>query len=261
MLATAMEKTNCFLDIGSASTAGVRPDNQDRLTHFGSPFGHVFLLADGMGGHSGGAIASSMAASMLPGILDSLPTSMAPQTALADSIQSLNLAILEEGRNGGDGTHRMGSTLVVVLVQDTKEGPLAIGAHVGDSRIYFLRGRQLFTLTTDHTVVEKLVESGALSHSQAIGHPQAGVLTRALGQGEPLSIDLTSWKLLKPGDTFLLCSDGLSAYVANDLIRDTLSDDVAPDLIARRLIDLALREHSQDNISVLIFRVTAGSPP
>jgi serine/threonine protein phosphatase PrpC len=153
----------------------------------------------------------------------------------------------------------MGSTLVVVLVRETSDGALAIGAHVGDSRIYFLRGRQLFCLTKDHTIVERLVDSGALTPEQAVDHPQAGVLTRALGRAEKLAIDLTSWKLLKPGDTFLLCSDGLSAYAPEDLIRDTLLGDDAPDILARRLIDLALLNKSQDNVSVLIFRVAAAN--
>jgi protein phosphatase len=175
-------------------------------------------------------------------------------------IQSLNRAILEAGRNGGEDVEGMGSTLAAVLVRDTPDGPLAIGAHVGDSRIYFLRGRQLFCLTKDHTIIERLVDSGALTPEQAIDHPQAGVLTRALGRSETLTIDLTSWRLLKPGDTFLLCSDGLSAYAANDLIRDALLDEEAPDVIARRLVDLALREHSQDNISILMFRVATGVP-
>jgi protein phosphatase len=252
-----VKSTNRVLDIGSASTAGVRPDNQDRLTHFESPFGHVFLLADGMGGYSGGSIASSMATTTLPRLLDSLPPSMAPEAALSESIQTLNSTILAAGRNGGDGVEGMGSTLVVVLVRETSDGALAIGAHVGDSRIYFLRGRQLFCLTKDHTIVERLVDSGALTPEQAVDHPQAGVLTRALGRAEKLAIDLTSWKLLKPGDTFLLCSDGLSAYAPEDLIRDTLLGDDAPDVIARRLIDLALLNKSQDNVSVLIFRVAA----
>jgi PPM family protein phosphatase len=255
-----METTNCFLDIGSASTAGIRPDNQDRLAHFESPFGHVFVLADGMGGYRGGAVASSIATSQLSAVLSSLPPSLAPQIALVESIQSVNRVILDQAQNGAEDVEGMGSTLVVMLVRDTPEGPLAIGAHVGDSRIYSLRGQHLFCLTKDHTIVERLVDSGALTPSQALDHPQAGVLTRALGRTETLPVDLTSWRLLKPGDTVLLCSDGLSAYASDDLIRDTLLDDEAPDIIARRLVDLALREHSRDNISVLIFRVSAGNP-
>jgi PPM family protein phosphatase len=249
---------SCFLQIGSESTAGARPDNQDRLTHFDSPFGYVFLLADGMGGYRGGEIASSIAISRLPEILRALPPGLPPQSALTEAIQHLNRVILDEGRAGDEALEGMGSTLAAVLVRETPDGPLAIGAHVGDSRIYFLRSRQLFCLTRDHTIVERLLESGALTPEQAADHPQAGVLTRALGKLETLPIDLTSWRLLKPGDIVLLCSDGLSGYAPEDAIREVLLQDGAPDVIAHQLVDLALQERSQDNISVLMFRVAAG---
>ncbi|MBV8905690.1 MAG: serine/threonine-protein phosphatase, partial [Acidobacteriia bacterium] len=171
---------NHFLEIGSESVAGVRPDNQDRIAHFDSPFGHVFLVADGMGGHLGGGIAASLAISRLPQILGAIPASETPQTALTAAIQDLNRVIVEEGRAGG--VEGMGTTVAAVLVRDTPDGALAIGAHVGDSRIYFFRDTRLFCLTRDHTIVERLVESGVLTPEQAFDHPQAGVLTRALGR-------------------------------------------------------------------------------
>jgi serine/threonine protein phosphatase PrpC len=252
--------THHILEIGSESIAGVRPDNQDRVAHFDSPFGHVFLIADGMGGYGGGGIASGLAISHLPEILWSVPTPATPQAALTSAIQDLNRIILDEGTAGGEAVEGMGTTLAIVLVRDTPDGALAIGAHVGDSRIYFLRGTQLFCLTKDHTLIERLLESGALTPEQAADHPQAGVLTRAVGRERVLPVDLTGWRLLKPGDMFLLCSDGLSGYASEDAIRQTLLCGDAPNGIASRLVDLALDEGSQDNISVLVFRV-AGPPP
>jgi serine/threonine protein phosphatase PrpC len=252
--------TNQFLEIASESIAGVRPDNQDRVAHFDSPFGHVFVLADGMGGHGGGGIASFLAVSRLPEILNSIPADEPAQGALTAAIQAVNRAIFDAAEAGREGAVAgMGTTLAAVLVRDTPDGSLAIGAHVGDSRIYFLRGAQLFCLTRDHTIVEKLVESGALTPEQAADHPQAGVLTRALGRVSTLPVDLTSWQLLKPGDLFLLCSDGLSGYAGGEGIRQTLLGGDAPEILARRLVDLAIREGSQDNISVLVFRVSASS--
>lgn len=252
-------ESNHVLEIGSKSVAGVRPENQDRIAHFPSPFGHVFLLADGIGGYAAGGIASGLAISRLPEILRACPPTEAPQAALTSAIQHLNRVIVEEAKAGGNSTEGMGTTLALVLVRDTHDGALAIGAHVGDSRIYFLRGGQLFCLTKDHTLIEQLVESGALTPEQAVDHPQASVLTRALGRERMLPIDLTTWRLLKPGDLFLLCSDGLSGYASEDAIRETLLGDEAPGVIANRLVELALQEGSQDNISVLVFRVSEGT--
>jgi protein phosphatase len=149
----------------------------------------------------------------------------------------------------------MGSTLAALLVRQTADGPIAIGAHVGDSRIYFQRGDRLFRLTRDHTVVQQLLDLGSLTPLQAADHPQASVLTRALGRQEMLVVDLTQWLLLKPGDMLLLCSDGLSGFVQDAAIGDVLSRMSAPEQIADDLVDLALREHSSDNVSVLLVRV------
>ena len=251
-----------LLQIGSATTAGVRPDNQDRLTHFDSKFGHVFVVADGMGGYRGGAVASSIAIERLPELLRGLPDDLPPQAALVQGIEDLNRAIIQKSRDGGEAVEGMGSTLAALLVRDTPDGSLAIGAHVGDSRIYFLRGGHLFGLTRDHTVVGRLVESGALTPEQARDHPQSGVLTRVLGRIENVPVELTSWTLLQGGDTFLLCSDGLSGYAEDEAIRQALLDAAPPEVIATRLMELALREGSQDNISVLLCRaVAAPSPP
>lgn len=248
--------TRHLLQIGSASIAGMRKENQDRVAGFDSPFGQVFLLADGMGGYRGGAVASRLATSRLPELICSFPADTMPETALVESIRELNLVMLAESRSGAGDGQGMGSTLVALLVRHTPDGSLAIGAHVGDSRMYFLRGSRMFCLTRDHTVVQQLVESGALTPEQAEDHPQASVLTRALGRGETLSVDLTSWMLLQPRDTFLLCSDGLSGYADDMAIQQILSDPDLPDVVARRLIDLALREQSRDNISALIVRVS-----
>lgn len=245
------------LTVGSESVAGVRKDNQDRLGHFESPFGHVFVLADGMGGYQGGAIASSLVTTQLPHLLAAVPSETPPEAALVQAIQELNQAIVEKGRISSVSERAMGSTLVTLLVRDTIDGPLAIGAHVGDSRLYFLRGGRLFCLTRDHTVVQQLLGMGSLTPSQAEDHPQASVLTRALGRGDAtLTVDLTQWLLLRPGDTFLLCSDGLSGYADDAGIGGILSRSDAPEEIARQLVELALRERSTDNVSVLVIRVS-----
>jgi|RhiMetdeSRZDD1v2_1073273.scaffolds.fasta_scaffold212590_2 serine/threonine protein phosphatase PrpC len=246
--------SGCVFRVGASSTNGVREENQDRLTSFQSPFGHLFVLADGMGGHKGGALAAGIATSMLPQILRSLPASTPAPDALVQSIDRLNTVIVDEGRSSGSDVEGMGSTLVVLLVRHTPDGALAIGAHVGDSRIYFLRNDRLFCLTRDHTMVRDLLDAGALTPEQAVDHPQASVLTRALGREGPVAVDLTSWMQVQVDDMFLLCSDGLSAYAEMEDIQATLAQPESPQVIAEMLVRLALRESSEDNISVLVVR-------
>jgi serine/threonine protein phosphatase PrpC len=252
---------NWALQIGMASDAGVRPDNQDRIAHFPSHLGHVCVLADGMGGYEGGAVAASIAISRLPEFIAAEPSQAPPEQAIVESIGRLNQAIIDKGKENANGLQGMGSTLAVLLVRETSDGPMAIGAHIGDSRIYFLRGERLFRLTRDHTVVERLVETGVLSPEDVQRHPQAGVLTRALGCSDAVDVDLTPWRLLQPDDVFVLCSDGLSAYAEEDAIRGVLLQHHEPHAAASHLVALAFVAQSKDNISALVCRVAMNPLP
>lgn len=246
-----------ILEIGSASTAGQRQQNEDRLCHFDSPFGTVFVLADGMGGYQGGALASSIAISRFPALLREQPPSADPASALRESIHQVNQAILDAHREGNDA---MGTTIVALLIRQTDSQSLALGTHVGDSRLYFQRNQGLFCLTRDHTAVQELVDRGVLTPEQAQDHPRANVLTRALGRDGLLEIDVTSWMLLKPGDTFLLCSDGLSGYAEDAAIAGILARHHPAPALAQALVDLAIRKESDDNISVLVVRIADFNP-
>lgn len=254
------QPTSCVLTLGSESIAGMRKENQDRVAHFESPFGQVFVLADGMGGYQGGSIASSIAATQLPILLKMIPLEVGPREALVQSIRELNMLIIEKARESGVVERGMGSTVAALLICGTSEGLLAIGAHVGDSRIYFFRGGKTFCLTRDHTVVQQLIDMGSLTPVQAEDHPQASVLTRALGRGDAeLAVDLTQWLLLRPDDKLLLCSDGLSGYSDDSAIADIVSRGEDPGNTARELVELALQEGSMDNISVLVIHVAEAS--
>jgi serine/threonine protein phosphatase PrpC len=243
------------LEFALESATGQRADNQDSVLQFESPFGSVFLLADGMGGYQGGAVASAIATSKCQEVMQGLPPSSAADAALAEAINSANRAIFEVSNNGDKSLRRMGSTIVALLVSETEDGLLAIGAHVGDSRLYFVRDGRLFRLTEDHTMIQQLIKNSTLTEEQARDHPQANVLTRALGHKEDLQPEMTAWMLLKSGDTFLLCSDGLSGYVSDEAIRETLTHREASATLARLLLDLAFLSGSDDNVSVLVVRV------
>ena len=248
-----------ILDVGLESEIGKRPENQDRVVHFASDFGSVFVLADGMGGHLNGAVASQMAISACKDVFKEIAADLPPAHALEKMIKGVNRLIFEQGREQAPG-RGMGSTLVALLISETVDGLLAIGAHVGDSRLYFLRQAKLFRLTEDHSLVHWLVRDGTLTESEAQVHPQAGVLTRALGREPEIAVDLTSWMLLQPGDILLLCSYGLSGYVQDEHISRELQQEKTSQQLARRLVELALEEGSEDNISALVVKVSSEEP-
>jgi PPM family protein phosphatase len=242
------------LEIGLRSVAGSRSENQDRVGHFESSFGHVFVLADGMGGHRDGALAATLVVSSLPEVLRALPESLTAEAALVESIQRLNDIVHSQDRSE-EADASMGSTVALLLVRQTADGFLAIGAHVGDSRIYFQRHERLFCLTRDDTVVQAMVDAGELTPDEASVHPRAGVLTAALGQAPVVEATLTPWRLLEAGDRLLLCSDGISGYLADGAIGEALGGPASAQVAVERLIERALAENSADNLSAVVIAV------
>jgi len=181
----------------------------------------VFAVADGLGGHQGGEVASAMAVERL-GALDGRSFAEPAQAAaaLADAIADANRAILERGV-ADQGLWGMGTTVTAAAVV----GDLVLQlAHVGDSRAYLLRGdgppRQL---TTDHTVVAELVRQGRLTPQQAASHPERSILTRAVGLDPNVQVEQPAPLGLQPGDQVLLCSDGLSETVADEQLAGVLA--------------------------------------
>lgn len=256
MSARNVDAGTSVLEIGLRSVAGPRPENQDRVGHFESPFGHVFVVADGMGGHRDGARAATLVVSSLPEVLGALPESLTAEAALVESIQRLNEIVHDQGRSG-ESDSAMGSTVAVLLVKETSDGCLAIGAHVGDSRIYFQRHERLFCITRDDTVVQEMVDAGELTPDEASVHPRAGVLTAALGQAPVVEATLTPWRLLEKGDRLLLCSDGISGYLPDGAIGQALAGAGCAQEAVDRLIERALAEQSADNLSAVVVVVGA----
>ena len=212
----------------------------------------VFAVADGLGGHQGGEVASAAAVEPLAN-LDGRSFKDAGEAAeaLAIAIREANEAIL--GRAAGDpALYGMGTTVTAAAAAG--DGHIQL-AHVGDSRAYRLREGDLDQLTTDHTVVGELVRRGRLTPEQAAIHPERSILTRAVGLDPRVPVDLPDPLELRSGDQLLLCSDGLTEAVDDDRIAELLS--AAPDghAACRSLIDAANGAGGPDNITVVLVRV------
>lgn len=207
----------------------------------------LFAVADGMGGAQAGEIASRLAAAVVERTQPGTGSGREQVTAL---IEEANRSVFERASRD-EAASGMGTTLTVALLQDDE---VWIG-HVGDSRAYLLRGGCLTQLTEDHSLVAELVRSGRLTPEEAEAHPQRSVITRALGTEEAVEVDAFPVPA-RPGDLFLLCSDGLTAMVDDDTIR-RLVEEHRPDLeaAARALVDEANRRGGEDNITVVLFEL------
>jgi PPM family protein phosphatase len=212
----------------------------------------VFAVADGLGGHQGGEVASAAAVAPLAA-LDGREFADPDQAAeaLAVAIREANSAILDRAA-GDPGLWGMGTTMTAAAVAGDSHLQLA---HVGDSRAYLLRDGDLEQLTTDHTVVGELVRRGRLTPEQAAIHPERSILTRAVGLDPRVLVDTPDPVGLRPGDQVLLCSDGLTEAVADDRIAELLSAGADGETACRSLIDAANAAGGPDNITVVLIRV------
>jgi protein phosphatase len=210
----------------------------------------LFVVADGMGGAQAGEVASQIAVESFQAPLDD---SVAPEPRMAEVVRHANLEIHKKSRSG-DEFHGMGTTLTAVLLGDDE---ITI-AHVGDSRAYRFRDGELERLTRDHSLVGEMVRRGAITEAEAEVHPQRSILTRALGPEDDVEIDTLSHSV-KPGDVYLICSDGLTGMVDEATIAQQMGSGKAMKEIANTLIRHANENGGVDNITVVAFRVdTAG---
>lgn len=224
----------------------VRTNNQDSA--YAGP--HLLMVADGMGGHAGGDVASSVAvAAFAP--LDG--ESHGPDDAL-DQLE----AALESARDNllarvdaDPELSGMGTTVIAILRAGNK---LAM-VHLGDSRGYLFRDGLLTQVTTDHTFVQHLVDIGRITPEEAEHHPQRSVVMRVLGDFDAEATPDLSVREARPGDRWLLCSDGLSGFVSADTIEETLRTVADVDVCADRLVQLALRAGGGDNVTVVLADV------
>lgn len=236
------------LRAGSATDVGmVRATNQDQFL-VSTP---LFAVADGMGGHAAGEVASKVAVDTLGASFHGGPSTPA---GLAEAAHAANRQVWEHAQTDPD-LRGMGTTLVAIALVDGDNGAeqLAI-ANVGDSRAYRLHDEALEQVTVDHSLVQELIDEGQIDEEEAAIHPQRHVLTRALGVDPDVAVDLI---LLppRPGDRFLLCSDGLIREVGDDLVASVLRRESDPDTAAAELVGLAREHGGSDNITVVVVDI------
>lgn len=214
----------------------------------------VFLVADGLGGHAAGEVASDLAARRV-GELDGQPFADADSAtrALVEAVRDANRLVFAESQ--AERTRRgMGTTVTAALHRDDE---LVFG-HAGDSRAYLLReGESLRPLTEDHTHAGELLDAGHLSREEADRHPERHVLTRALGLEPDLEVDTPGPLALRPGDRLLLCSDGLIEAAPESEVERMLRAGADPGATCRTLIEAALKGGAPDNITVVVLHVAA----
>ena len=233
----------------------VRSENQDFGTYTtpaeereSHPGGRLFLVADGMGGHRGGATASRLAAETVKAqYLGSEEADVA--AALRDALSRANARIYTEAQANPD-LRGMGTTTSALVVRNNN----AWFAHVGDSRIYMIRNGEIEQLTEDHSLVASMVREGLLTSSEAENHPRRNVLQRSMGVGEDVESDIRGPLPVQEGDLFILCSDGLHGLVKEPEIREiatTLTIEAAANEFVRR----ALERGAPDNVTVIVARI------
>ena len=217
----------------------------------------VFVVADGMGGHDGGEIASRIAVEELARLADleydpGRAADAVTSTLLACQRRLLEYAATHRGRDGGawDG----GTTTVVAMIAEGEDGPQWLLANVGDSRIYRFTHGELLRVSTDHSLVQRLVDSGRITEEQARHHPERHIVTRALGGPEPLDPDFFDVPLAD-AERVLLCSDGVTDLVRDPEIARILAENPDPREAAEQVVAAALAAGGIDNATAVVVDV------
>ena len=220
----------------------VRQENQD--SGYAGP--HLLVVADGMGGHAAGDIASSIAIGEMVGLDEESPGADEALDRLAEALRTANSELREAVQRQPE-LHGMGTTVTALLRTGNK---IAV-AHIGDSRAYLLRDGTLTQITHDHSFVQSLIDEGRITEAEAQGHPQRSLVTRVLTGAHEDEPDL-AMREAHVGDRYLLCSDGLSGFVARETIEEILVQAQPPGVAADRLVELAIRAGAPDNVTCII---------
>jgi protein phosphatase len=213
----------------------------------------VFVVADGMGGHAAGELASGtivniIARKALAELMPAQAEKPACEDWLRQAVQAANQEVFTLRKSKGTD---MGSTLVSAVL----EGNRAYIAHVGDSRAYLIQASGIQQITIDHSLVERLVATHQITRQEARHHPQRNVIYRTVGDRSEIEVEITVRKLAV-GDQLLLCSDGLSGMVDDEVIQDIVLQSTSPQAACEALINAANAAGGEDNVTAILIKIT-----
>ncbi|HEX8291913.1 MAG TPA: Stp1/IreP family PP2C-type Ser/Thr phosphatase [Pyrinomonadaceae bacterium] len=242
--ASVQTDKGCVREINEDSGRMVRPADPAQLAEKGT----LVVVADGMGGHSAGEVASQMAADVVSRVY--YEARAEPGQALRRAVEEANRQI-HEAAAADESKHGMGTTCTALALC----GGRAYAAHVGDSRLYMLRGGQLYQLSEDHSAVNEMVKLGLITKEQARTHEDKNVILRALGTTPDVEVSVLEPFAVREGDRYLLCSDGLHDLVLEDEIASVLTESEDIHAAGERLITMAKERGGHDNITVGIIAI------
>lgn len=231
-----------------------RSQNEDSIASY-STLG-LFIVADGMGGHRGGAVASSMVTEIVPGIIERAQEepNWDPKATMNLALTTANKLIFEKSSKDRQ-FHGMGTTATAMLFKETT---IVIG-HVGDSRCYFLRPHTIWQLTRDHSWVQERLRAGLITRDEMKGDRTKNIITRSVGYEKSVDVDVYQ-KKIQVGDVYLLCSDGLFGLIRDleilSLVQKRWFEESTPESAIHDLIQASNKNGGDDNISVIIVEVT-----
>ena len=234
----------------------VREENQDAGVAWRGEDGSVALIvSDGMGGHAAGREAAEL---VIRTSLEAIRNRRTEnwESVFAAAVAASQAAVLEVSREDPD-RRSMGATAAIAVVDRVDMGAHLHVAHVGDSRVYLYRGRSLYRLTNDHSLVAQMVRDGLLSEDEALGHPDSNVIQRAIGQASACDPEIQDPIPLDPDDIVLVSSDGLHGAISDEVIREVIGETAGAESICQGLLAAALETGSQDNITIGCARVVA----
>ncbi|MFB4348372.1 PP2C family protein-serine/threonine phosphatase [Microbacterium sp. CR_7] len=232
------------------SWAGVTDVGRRRETNQDAFFAEypLFIVADGMGGHAGGEIASQSTIKRLEAMVTAGPVQR-------DEIErALELAVGDIADHPEATDEGTGTTLTGVFLELDDEQPRWVALNIGDSRVYLLRDDRLIQVTTDHSVVQELIAAGKISPEEAEGHPYSNVITRAVGASELTPPDYVTVDV-RAGDRFVICSDGLTKELTDYGIQHFLRENADPAAAVGAMLDAALENGGRDNVTLVIVQV------